>query len=42
MQHAVFEGEISEVELKKLKGELQHVMDEEKDLYLADASVVND
>ncbi|WP_374021015.1 CRISPR-associated endonuclease Cas2 [Paenibacillus thiaminolyticus] len=31
VQNSVFEGEISEVNLKKLKAELQRVMDEEED-----------
>jgi len=31
VQNSVFEGEISEVNLKKLKAELQRVMNEEED-----------
>ncbi|NGP61251.1 CRISPR-associated endonuclease Cas2 [Paenibacillus thiaminolyticus] len=31
VQNSVFEGEISEVNLKKLKAELQRVMDEKED-----------
>jgi len=31
VQNSVFEGEISEVNLKKLKAELERVMDEEED-----------
>lgn len=31
VQNSVFEGEISEVNLKKLKAELKRIMDEEED-----------